>query len=494
MNNTIYRTFKKWNKSTLLFGVAGLALTQACTKDFEAINTNPNQPVEAPMTNVLAYVLQDFSANFYDAWGNMNEPSTYSGHLGKIAYIDEARYMFRSGTISDLWNKFYRDVKNAQLVIDRAEVEGATNMRAVALTFQAYMWQLGTDRWRDMPFTEAIRGDEGFVTPKYDRQEDIYPAIITQLEQAADLFAEGSNDQLGDGDLLFGGDVEKWRKFCNSLRLRVALRLSAVDAAGSQSTVQRIFSDPQKYPLMESNSDNAYFYWVGSDPYVEPWNNDSRTRDDHGVSVNIVDTLKKYTDPRLAVYAKPAPSDGEYRGVTIGPASSPTVSLYSRIGARFRDDAAGFSPFMNYAELNFVVAELAQKGWSTGSTTAQIAYEQGITASFQENGLSAAQSSAYLSESIVAWSNRPAQIHLQKWLALFKNGHEAWAEMRRTDFPLLPAAAGSAFPGHNRPPLRYPYPAEETTLNGQNSAASRADVDDNFWGKQMWWDQRTGVN
>jgi len=85
-------------------------------------------------------------------------------------------------------------------------------------------------------------------------------------------------------------------------------------------------------------------------------------------------------------------------------------------------------------------------------------------------------------------------LYTQKWLALFKDGHEAWAESRRTDVPLLPAASGSPFPGHTRPPFRYPYPAEETTLNGANSAASVADVKDNLWGKQMWWDTRTGVN
>lgn len=466
---------------------------QSCTKDFDRINANPNEPTEAPMTNVLGYVLQDFSANFFDAWGDMNEPETYSGHLGKIAYIDEARYMFRSGTVSDLWEKFYRDVMNAQLVIDQASVEGAVNMQAVALTFQAYMWQVGTDRWRDMPYFDAIKGAEGFVTPAYDTQEEIYPAIVAQLKEAADLFAQGADDQIGDGDLLFGGDVSKWQKFCNSLRLRVALRLSEVDAAVSRSTVAEILGNPGQFPIMESNADNAYFDWVGSDPYVEPWNDDYRTRDDHGVSVNFVDTLKLYGDPRLSVFAKPAPSDGEYRGVVIGPPSSPTVSQYSRIGARFRDNAAGFSPFMNYAELNFIVAEFGSKGWDIGAFDAEDAYAKGVEASFLENGFTVAQSEAYLSDPEIKWNGNIAQIYLQKWIALFKNGHEAWAEMRRTDYPLLPAAEGSPFPGHNRPPLRYPYPTEETTLNGNNSAQARADVVDNFWGKQMWWDTRLGV-
>lgn len=474
-------------------GLIAVSFVSSCTKDFTDINTNPNKPVDAPLTNVFAYVLQDFSANFYDAWGNMNEPETFSGHLGKIQYIDEARYMYRSGTITDLWNKYFRDVKNAQLVIDKAEETGAVNLQAATMTLQAFILQIGTDRWRDLPFSEAIRGDKGFVTPKYDKQEDIYPVIIAQLKSAADLFAGGGTDQLGEGDLLYGGNVTKWRKFCNSLRLRVAIRISNIDQAQARSIIEEILADPSKYPVFGGNEDNAYFKWPGSSPYIEPWNNDSRTRDDHGPSQNIIDSLKLYNDPRLPVYAKPAPSDGEYRGVEIGPVNSPTLSLFSRIGARFRDDAAGYSPFMNYAELAFIIAEAASRGWNTNGASAENAYNNGISGSLAENGIATAAIGVYINSEGVRWKGNVRQIYLQKWLALFKNGHEAWAEERRTDFPLLPAAKGSAFPGHNRPPFRYPYPTEETTLNGKNSEATIAEVKDSFWGKKMMWDTRTGV-
>lgn len=205
--------------------IAGLALTQpSCTKKFEEINTNPNNPVKAPTTNVLAWVLETFGASFFDSWGNMNEPETYGGHVGKIQYVDEARYIYRPGTVTNLWNALYRISKNAQSVIDQAKEDNAVNMQAVAMTFQAYMWQIATDRWRDLPFSQAIRGNEGFITPEYDKQEDIYPALIAQLKTAADLFAEGATDALGSGDLLYGGNLTKWKKFCNSLRLRLAIR------------------------------------------------------------------------------------------------------------------------------------------------------------------------------------------------------------------------------------------------------------------------------
>jgi hypothetical protein len=477
-------------------GIAGLAvfIQPSCTKKFEEINTNPNNPVKAPTTNVLAWVLETFGASFFDSWGNMNEPETYGGHLGKIQYVDEARYIYRTGTVTSLWNSLYRISKNAQNIIEQAKTDNAVNMQAAAMTFQAFMWQIATDRWRDLPFTQAIRGDEGFITPQYDKQEDIYPALITQLKTAADLFAQGASDQLGSGDLLYNGDLAKWKKFCNSLRLRMAIRISNIDAATAKSIVEEITGDPTKYPVFTSNADNAIFMWTSATPYQEPWYNDFKTRDDHGISKPLVDSLKSLNDPRLSIYAKPAPTDGEYRGVEIGPPGTlPAIGQYSRIGTSFRETPEGFTPFMRYSEVQFILAEAALKGWNTG-IPASTAYTNGITASMNENGITdAIVINAYIASSKVVWNGDVKKIYMQKWLSLYKNGHETWAEERRTDFPLLPAASGSPFPGHSRPPFRYPYPTEETTLNGNNSAAFVADIKDDFWGKKMWWDTRTGV-
>ena len=481
-------------KSYLLITLLLIFTGQACTSDFEEINTNPNNPVEAPVTNVLGYVLQDFAVNYFGPLGDMSEPSTYSGQIGKLQYIDDARYMFTSTNINTLWTVVYRDLKNAQAIIDLADKTGSTNMKAVGLTMQAYILQIATDRWRDIPFTEAFKGDAGFITPKYDTQETIYPAIITQLKTAADLFATGGTDVLGDGDLLYGGNVKKWQKFCNSLRLRVAIRVSNVSPATAQPIIEEIASSATTYPVLSSNDDNAFFKWAGSSPYIEPWNSNFMTRDDHGPSNTLINKLKELGDPRLSVYAKPAPSDGEYRGVEVGPPTSPIISLYSRVGVKFREDPTGFSPFMRYSEVLFIMAEAAEKGWNVGGSTAETLYKAAVTASLNENGITdATVFSTYLAGSGVKWDNTTNKLYTQKWLSLYKNGQEAWAETRRTDVPLLPAATGSPYTGHTRPPFRYPYPPTETTLNSGNSAAFIADIKDNFWGKKMWWDTRTGV-
>lgn len=482
-------------KYSLGLGLAALAFA-ACTKNFEEINTNPNSPTDAPMTNVLAFGIQDYAAGFFDVWGDMNEPSTYAGHLAKIQYIDEAQYVFRPNTVENLWTQASRELKNLEIVVGRAAEEGATNMQAAALTVQSMIWQTTTDRWRDVPFFDALKADEGVITPEYSTQEEIYPELLNRLKTAAELFNEEGIDDLGTGDLIYGGDTENWKRFANSLRLRVAIRISDVNPELAKQHIEEILGDQGTYPIIEENSQNALLWWPGDLPYFEPWASDqfdpSNARDDHAVSNILVNQLKSLDDPRLAVYAKKATADGEYRGAAIGPNDlvPAELTMYSRIGAKFRDDRAGFTPFMRASEVKFIIAEAAAKGFTTG-TSAQVAYEEGVELSLAENGITDAD--AYLSGP-AAWSGDISDIYLQKWIALFKNGNEAWAETRRTDVPALSPATGTPYSGHNRPPFRYPYPNTETNLNGQNSAAFVAEVEDSFWGKQMWWDTRSGVN
>lgn len=477
---------------TLVAGVF-ISTLGACTKDFDTINTNPNSPTEAPLSTVLAFATQEHAAQFYNTWGDMNEPSTYAGQLAKHSYIDEARYAFRPNVVENLWTYSSRDLKNLEIVIERAKEEGAVNMEAAALTIQTMIWMVATDRWRDLPFTDALKGDEGVISPTYTKQEEIYPVLLDRLKEAAGLFNQDNGDSLEDGDLLFKNDFSKWKKFANSLRLRAAIRISDVDPALAAKHIEEITGNAATYPVMESNADNAFVWWPGSSPYQEPWQADAGARDDYSMADYLINTLKDLDDPRLSVYAKKNNAD-DYNGAPVGPKDSDisgNKGVYSRIGDRFRNDASGFSPFMRASEIQFILAEAAEKGMSVG-TTAKDAYEKGVRLSLEENDVDAAAITAYLSGD-GAFDNTLEAIALQKWISLFKNGQEAWAESRRTDVPLMTAASGSAYVGHDRPPFRYPYPTSETQLNGANSGEFVAEVKDNFWGKKMWWDTRTGV-
>lgn len=485
---------QKFRLRKIYLALALIVPFASCTSDFSEINTNPNSPTEVPSTNILAYTLENFTTNAFNMTAvNIGELG-YANQIGKIQYPEESVYEFREGSFNSFFTTVYRNQQNLNVVMAQAEADGATNMLAAAKTWSAYIWLVATDMWRDIPFTEALNAENGTFSPAYDTQEEIYPAVMDMLEEANSLFNEGSSDAIGNGDFLFDGDTDLWQKFANSLRLRMAIRISNVDPTTAKSVIEEILGAPATYPIISSNDDNAYYHWLGTDPYYEPFysNNAVDARDDHAVAEVLVDQLKAFADPRLPFYAHPG-ADGEYHGVEVGVKSlSNELKNYSRIGTRFRDEAAGFSPFMNYAEVCFIKAEAAAKGWATGTTAAD-AYEEGITASMEENGVAAADIATYLAQATISYSS-VSQIYLQKWIALFKNGHEAWAENRRTDVPQLAPAPDAAYTGHNRPPFRQPYPNDEYTLNTDNIKPYWDLVNDRMWGKQMYWDTRTGVN
>lgn len=469
-------------KTVIAGMLVGLLFFGACTKNWEDMNVDPNNPTEVPATNLLAQSIRYFGDTHYDAWFNMNNTSTYAGHLGKIQYVDESRYYERESVINDNWRDLYRvaiDLENAKKF---ALKEENRNLYAAALTFQSLVYGIGTDSWRNMPFTESIMGADGITNPAYDTQEEIYPAILDSLKKAGDIFAEDNPTPLGAGDILFGGDVAKWQKFANSLRLRFANRINAVSAVGAQH-IDEVLGDQDTYPIMTSNDDNAFLYWPGAAPYKEPWAEDAETRDDHAMGSYLIDYMVSTSDPRLPVYAIPAESDGMYRGVVPGVTDGDLGSLknYSRIGDHFRGDPMGFTPFMRYCEVLFIIAE-----YNDDSNT----YEAAVEASMAEYGIDAADVATFLTGVPYSMEN----LYYQKWVALFKQGHEAWAESRRTDVPVMTAAPGSRFPGHTRPPFRFAYPVNEANLNGANYDPHGSKVVDRFWGEQMWWDTRTGVN
>lgn len=460
--------------------LVSLLMFTACTDDWEEMNEDPNNPTVVPATNLLAQGIIDYSDFAYSAWFTMNNTASYAGHIGKIQYIDETRYYERESVISNHWRDIYRaamDLENAKIF---AKSEGNPNIEAAALTFQSLIFAVATDSWRDIPFSNAI---SGISTPIYDEQETIYPALLDSLEKANQLFAQGSTKAIGAGDVLFNDDPVKWQKFANSLRLRLANRIASVSTEGA-AVRTAILADGATYPIMTGNDDNAYLYWIGTAPHEEPWAEDQFTegRDDHAIGSYLMNYLINTADPRLDVIAKPL-KDGSYRGVVPGQTNDlvGAISNYSRIGARFRDDRSGFTPFMNYAEVKFIEAE---------ANNSQAAFVDAIVASFEENGLGSAVGRSFAK----SLTFNLETLYYQKWVALFKNGHEAWSECRRTDVPVMSPAPGSRFPGHTRPPFRFAYPVDEGTLNGANAQPYRDLVTDRFWGKKMWWDERTGVN
>lgn len=269
---------KKYIKNIALACMFGATLmSTSCTDSFEQVNTDPDNATDVPTTNLLGYSLYYTSYRLYDRWFAMDEPMTFCGYAAKMTYIDESRYNFRTGVQDANWEYLYRIYNNIKDIQRRSE--GTPNMMNVAKVMEVHLIQIATDRWRDVPYSDAVNMTGGVLQPKYDKQEDIYPALLAKLKEAADGFIAGGDDELGEGDFLFNGDLTKWQKYCNSLRLRLAMRISEVAPDLAKQTVEEILGDPTNYPIMTSNSDNAFFWWIGTDPnYYEPLADGYRTR------------------------------------------------------------------------------------------------------------------------------------------------------------------------------------------------------------------------
>lgn len=475
------------NNKKVMLAVMIILLGFSCTKNFEDINTNPNSPSEAPLENVFAYVVYSLTYNF--GTSEMEYPASYVGHLIKGRYNEPNNYLTPPTSI--LWSAGYRTISaNANFIIEEALKLENNNMAAAAMIIKAYALQMIVDAYGPVPYYEAGLGAEGNVHPVYDREDVIYTELMGMLDEANELLVnEPDNGVLGPGDVLYHGDVMKWKKFCNSLHLRMAIRISNVDGTTASATINKILGDPATYPVFESNADNAEFVFPGGEDWREPWTAQYSSIGVYYMAEPIIKALDSLGDPRLAFYADSL-ADGSYVGVPVG--NTQAGNSASRPHPDFIDNPAGSVFFMKYSEVEFIKAEAAQRGLYGLLTDAPLAYASAITASCEEYGIDAVSIGTYLTSPGVLYIGDTEQIYYQKWISLFRQSWEAWAEMRRTDVPLLPLATKATVEGHNRIPVRFSYPDSEVKLNGDNIPGDVNQVDE-YWGYQIWWDTRTGV-
>lgn len=484
------------SKAKLALCAGMLIFYSSCTKDFDQMNVNPNLATVVPATNVLGSAEL---SSMYTLFGTRLACYYTGAYSGMISAPD---YEYRVDINNDMWRSMYVNMTYAVDAMRLAKNEENDNLYAAALTFKAYNAQKTTDMWGDIPYSEAFQLEKGVLYPKYDKQEAVYNAILAELKTAADLFSV-TGKPIGAGDFFLRGDITKWRKFCNSLRLRVAIRMSSADPAKAGQVIKEVLADPIKYPIMTTNNDNAYWIFPGTVPDQEIWFESMGTTGTAPKTTGwrlqqpLVDALQNNNDPRLPVYADKN-SWGLYSGHRFGPnEKSDTMNNNfnrSHIGDRFMNDPKGFIPYMNCAEVYFCLAEAYQRGLATGD--ARAAYETGITRSCEETGkITPNQIATFLTQTEVAWGGGTTtnlqKIALQKWISLFKQSVEAWSEARRTDVPLLDKITVNYAASHNRPPFRMAYADEEKALNP--NFPYDVQVKDIFYGTQLWWDKRTGV-
>lgn len=467
-----------------------------CTDDFDEMNTNPNSPVNVPTSNVFGGALVDIGNQLFGERINIYYAGVWSGLHSAIGLGD---YEYRVDINNSQWQGMFIIASRFNHVMELAEIEENDNLYAAALTMRTYTMQKISDMWGSIPYSQAFRLDEEIMYPEYDHESEVYDQIFADLERANSMF-NVSGDPLGPGDRLFDGDVDKWIRFNNSLRLRAAIRISNVDSDKASDVISSVMN----LPLMRDLDDNAYFWWPGDDQNNEPWYNrlgrtgGQEKTDQYRVNAVLVDLLKDLNDPRLPVYAD-RNEWGEYNGYQHGPDQRDDTlnngDNVSHIADRWMNNKAGFTPYMMAAEPYFILAEAFERGLVTGN--AQAAYEMGVTLALEDNDIDQAEIVAYMAQPSVAWdqgeTSNLQKIYEQKWISLFKQSVEAWAENRRTDVPLQEGVAPDYAGSHNRPPFRMSWSDTEVSLN-PNAPPEGVTIENIFYGTQIWWDTRTGVN
>ncbi|MGH7662992.1 MAG: SusD/RagB family nutrient-binding outer membrane lipoprotein [Gemmatimonadaceae bacterium] len=498
--------------STKLYSLAGgvaLALAAgACDSGLTDINDNPNAPVDVDPEFIFPQGVVASVSLVRGAGFDLTMTSLWTQHIAKIQYIDEDWYEIRPQTINAWWSAFYSGplqdftqvIRQASGGGDEAGTAPQPLIAGPAIVMKQWTFGAMTDIWGDIPYSEANQGDmpEADYTPAYDTQQEIYSGMLAALTDASTLMSTGSGIEYGGADPIYGGDPAAWQTFANSLRLRYAIRLADVDPTRAQSEITAALAAPGG--VFENNADNATLVFPGDGTNDNPWYTNFRSREDHRVSETLIDTLIGLDDPRLAVYAQPFTDADEpdyrgtrYRGIPNGLSNTVATSVYglagtSRPGAIFIEDPAAPLHLMTYAEVEFILAEAAERGWISGSAAEH--YEAGIRASMNmpNYGISSGEIDAYIVQPEIAYtagSARLDQIAFQKWLALYGQGAEAFAEYRRTNVPVLEPGPEAIL---DEVASRLFYPSTEQSFNAENLQAAITSIGGDELTTHVWWD------
>ncbi|GJM62956.1 SusD/RagB family nutrient-binding outer membrane lipoprotein [Persicobacter diffluens] len=515
----------------IAFGIGLSALSlMGCTKNFDEINTDPNEPDMVP-TYSLFYngtrVIMDESRG---QWYGLRGSDIWMQYIGQRNYLDEDRYFYRESSVNGGWRELYLALNNLNEVIkiaedeehgyDFAEVYGnAHNQVQAARIFKAYTFQTLTENHGDIPYQSYSGENPDFqalgehMFPVYAESADIYADMLEELKDAAAQIDE-SKPVFTDFDLIYFGNASNWKKLANSLRLRLAVRVKDSQELGAiaQQHIAELKANPAA--LIADNSENAAYHFEGNDikgaPVYKAYYTGTQ-RTDFMLSQHLVDVLKGKAqkpngddyqnpfagilDPRLFKFGAPGTTSKiteadmkaaikanehitaapeTYIGIPVGVADSVGQNLaqVASLPGTIRMQADFAEPIMSYAEVCFLLSEV--NDWDDSW------YAKGVAASLEQWHVNAEDAQTYIDQLPAATE---ASVLTQKYIAFYGQPNEAWAEYRRTGFPKTVYLPGEVayvddngfehtfqpqVVGQTNIPSRFRYPLDEFDLNGTN--------------------------
>jgi len=485
----------------IIVGILSVLLFTSCTKNFRETNTDTNNPTSVTSDLLLSGIISSSLSNQVgEAWSIGNLVVQYNA---KIQFVNEDRYGWAE--LNSIWSNVYGNYRNLQNIFTQVGSNTANPYYGVSLILKSWMFSLVADAYGDAPYSQAGKGKtDAAYQPVYDKQEDIYTGILADLKKANEVLATASGPF--SGDLIYGGGPSaliKWRRLANSLRLRYLMRLSKQKSVSAE--LQAILNDPINNPIFTGNSDNAELKYLAAAPNQWPlYGTRVGSFDEIRLSKTFSDRLTALNDPRIRVFGRPTQNSVTagtpvIQGIPNGLSDVAALAFnggpqnVSRVGYTFAclvcNDPGQAAPvpdaprgiLMNYAELQFILAEARQRNFITTGSAATY-YNQGVAANFSywqsvvptAYNLQIAMPTGYMTQPSVELTGTNnailEKIALQKWIALYFNGLEAWFDWKRTGLPVIIPGPGNL--NNNLVPVRFIYPISEQALNAVNRAAA----------------------
>lgn len=472
-----------------LFLIILLLVISTSCEDFEGWNVDEKNPAEVPADYLVTSAEYTLFLRMTSISVNYNIFKYFVQNVGSTTYQDEPNYDLTTRDVQGtFWIYMYRDIladlNAAYKIVDESEAllpadqELKNNKLAQIELLQIFTWHVLVDTFGNVPYTEALKGgSEELYTPKYDDDEMIYSDLFDRINTALGLLTAGSSG-FNDADLIYHGDTDAWIKFANTLKLKMALRISDANPSMAASMAAEAVAGG----IFESPADEFSYPFEATPPLTNPlWTSLVQSgRSDFVVANTIVDLMVPLNDPRTEVYFDD--NKDPYIGGEYG--TNAPFSDYTQIGPLFHEETLP-GLLLSYSESQFIMAEAIERGLVSGD--AEMYYNEGVTASIIHYGGTQAEADAYLAQSTVSygsgsWAER---IGVQKYLALYMtNGWESWCSWRMLDWPKMNVAVESGLPV----PRRYIYPNDEPNINGDNYDAASSAMGGDLLTSRVFWD------
>lgn len=459
----------------------------SCEKDITSLNTDTKHPTVVAPEPLFANAQRNLS-------DILATPNVNSGIFRLLAqqwtettYFDESRYDLATRNIpQNFYAAIYRDVlrdfSEAKNLIPKdinSSADVKANQLAITDIMQVYAYSLLVNTFGNVPYSQALDFTNSF--PKFDDAKTIELDLLKRLD--ADIAAlKTSAGSFGSSDIIYNGNVASWKKFANTLKLKLGMILADSDPAIAKAAVESAAPN-----VFTSKSDNAAFEYFDATPNTNPvWVNlvQSGRKDFVGANT-LVDKMNSLADPRRQFYFTTV-AGGAYSGGIYG--TSNNYAAYSKPGDAIISPSVE-NLFLDYSETEFLLAEAAERGFSVGGT-ASTHYNNAVTASILYWGGTALDATTYLAMPSVNYATATGtykqRIGEQKWIALYNRGFDAWTEWRRLDFPVLNVPPGLSYADI---PLRFTYPVNEQNLNKANYNAAASAIGGDLVKTKLFWDK-----